>query len=40
MFLTKRQIIMRRLKSVVAILILIALYAAVVGVAVLLINNF
>lgn len=40
MFLTKRQIIMRRLKSVVAILILIALYAAVIGVAVLLINNF
>lgn len=40
MFLTKRQIIMRRLKSVVAILILIALYAAVVGVAILLINNF
>lgn len=40
MFLTKRQIIMRRLKSVVAILILIALYAAMVGVAVLLINNF
>lgn len=40
MFLTKRQIIMRRLKSVVAMLILIALYAAVVGVAVLLINNF
>lgn len=40
MFLTKRQIIMRRLKLVVAILILIALYAAVVGVAVLLINNF
>ena len=40
MFLTKRQIIMRRLKLVIAILILIALYAAVVGVAVLLINNF
>lgn len=40
MFLTKRQIIMRRLKSVVAILILIALYAAMVGVAILLINNF
>ena len=40
MFLTKRQIIMRRLKSVVAMLILIALYAAMVGVAVLLINNF
>ena len=39
MFLTKRQIIMRRLKSVVAILILIALYAAMVGVAILLINN-
>ena len=40
MFLTKRQIIMRRLKSVVAILILIALYAAIVGVAILIINNF
>lgn len=40
MFLTKRQIIMRRLKSVVAMLILIALYAAMVGVAILLINNF
>ena len=40
MFLTKRQIIMRRLKSVVAILILIALYAAMVGVAILIINNF
>ena len=40
MFLTKRQIIMRRLKSVVAILILIALYVAMVGVAILLINNF
>lgn len=40
MFLTKRQIIMRRLKSVVAILILIALYAAMVGVAILLIKNF
>ena len=40
MFLTKRQIIMRRLKSVATILILIALYAAMVGVAILLINNF
>lgn len=39
MFLTKRQIIMRRLKSVVVILILIALYAAMVSVAILLINN-
>lgn len=40
MFLTKRQIIMRCLKSVVAILILIALYVAMIGVAILLINNF
>ena len=39
MFLTKRQIIMRRLKSVVAILILIALYAAMVGVAILIFNS-
>lgn len=39
MFLTKKQIVMRHLKSVVAILILIALYTAMVGVAILIFNS-
>ena len=40
MLLTKRQIIMRRIKSVVTAIAIVALYATMVGVAVLLINNF
>lgn len=40
MFMTRKQIIMRRIKGIATALAIVAMYAAMVGVAVLLINNF
>lgn len=40
MFMTKKEIIMRRIKRIATALAIVAMYAAMVGVAVLLINNF
>lgn len=40
MFMTKKQIIMRHIKRIATALAIVAMYAAMVGMAVLLINNF